>query len=184
MNEINEIRRLAGLPLLHEEEFLYEAAPSKKRLLPMYTAPLQALSAIEEFIEHDENPDVIKEFFREHISNIRGAIEYNLDWSREKLIREDRVIYYLRFGLVDVLGQIIGLVDEVVLELIKTSDSPDHGAERVSDFVKKLRPALMKKITKILRHDSFTKKDPTKDCLLYTSPSPRDVEESRMPSSA
>ena len=24
----------------------------------------------------------------------------------------------------------------------------------------------------------------TKDCLLYTSPSPRDVEESRMPSSA
>ena len=26
--------------------------------------------------------------------------------------------------------------------------------------------------------------DPTKICLLYTSPSPRDVEESRMPSSA
>ena len=25
---------------------------------------------------------------------------------------------------------------------------------------------------------------PVKDCLLYTSPSPRDVEESRMPSSA
>ena len=25
---------------------------------------------------------------------------------------------------------------------------------------------------------------PFKDCLLYTSPSPRDVEESRMPSSA
>ena len=27
-------------------------------------------------------------------------------------------------------------------------------------------------------------KDPTYLCLLYTSPSPRDVEESRMPSSA
>ena len=26
--------------------------------------------------------------------------------------------------------------------------------------------------------------DPSTDCLLYTSPSPRDVEESRMPSSA
>ena len=38
--------------------------------------------------------------------------------------------------------------------------------------------------------DSAKLKDPSatlaqvKDCLLYTSPSPRDVEESRMPSSA
>ena len=30
----------------------------------------------------------------------------------------------------------------------------------------------------------FTVKKQTGDCLLYTSPSPRDVEESRMPSSA
>ena len=30
----------------------------------------------------------------------------------------------------------------------------------------------------------FSGRDSTPDCLLYTSPSPRDVEESRMPSSA
>jgi len=30
----------------------------------------------------------------------------------------------------------------------------------------------------------FTKDENSDDCLLYTSPSPRDVEESRMPSSA
>ena len=30
----------------------------------------------------------------------------------------------------------------------------------------------------------FVEKDQTIACLLYTSPSPRDVEESRMPSSA
>ena len=33
-------------------------------------------------------------------------------------------------------------------------------------------------------HMYFTLKDDTGSCLLYTSPSPRDVEESRMPSSA
>ena len=35
--------------------------------------------------------------------------------------------------------------------------------------------------------DDFTRRHPNSDpynCLLYTSPSPRDVEESRMPSSA
>ena len=31
---------------------------------------------------------------------------------------------------------------------------------------------------------AFASETETKDCLLYTSPSPRDVEESRMPSSA
>ena len=39
----------------------------------------------------------------------------------------------------------------------------------------------------ILRHRSFTYQEFSQryaDCLLYTSPSPRDVEESRMPSSA
>ena len=43
----------------------------------------------------------------------------------------------------------------------------------------------------ILRKDSFMNKKITEEgnegnyiCLLYTSPSPRDVEESRMPSSA
>ena len=33
-------------------------------------------------------------------------------------------------------------------------------------------------------YDDDGNKDYTTDCLLYTSPSPRDVEESRMPSSA
>ena len=48
-----------------------------------------------------------------------------------------------------------------------------HGDERIDDYY-------------WLRDD--TRKDPEVisylDCLLYTSPSPRDVEESRMPSSA
>ena len=37
------------------------------------------------------------------------------------------------------------------------------------------------KATGICHTDEFTRSG---DCLLYTSPSPRDVEESRMPSSA
>ena len=32
--------------------------------------------------------------------------------------------------------------------------------------------------------EKFARQKNDKDCLLYTSPSPRDVEESRMPSSA
>ena len=34
------------------------------------------------------------------------------------------------------------------------------------------------------RREDFKRRDDFKSCLLYTSPSPRDVEESRMPSSA
>ena len=34
------------------------------------------------------------------------------------------------------------------------------------------------------RNDTFVSDEPFYACLLYTSPSPRDVEESRMPSSA
>ena len=37
---------------------------------------------------------------------------------------------------------------------------------------------------RIVAMDSRTKRDGASICLLYTSPSPRDVEESRMPSSA
>ena len=33
-------------------------------------------------------------------------------------------------------------------------------------------------------YDKYTDEELMEDCLLYTSPSPRDVEESRMPSSA
>ena len=39
-------------------------------------------------------------------------------------------------------------------------------------------------LTQILGNEKLTKFDKEKDCLLYTSPSPRDKRQSRMPSSA
>jgi len=49
----------------------------------------------------------------------------------------------------------------------------------VGDFIDDIEPQFDIR-DKYYRNGGFE----SKDCLLYTSPSPRDVEESRMPSSA
>ena len=46
-----------------------------------------------------------------------------------------------------------------------------------------LTPQSVKELVKN-KHTVLIQKDAGTGCLLYTSPSPRDVEESRMPSSA
>ena len=56
-------------------------------------------------------------------------------------------------------------------------------------IIYRLRSVLGKRtgFQKNINQQEFVKKETTPDeltCLLYTSPSPRDVEESRMPSSA
>ena len=51
----------------------------------------------------------------------------------------------------------------------------NHGSNELRESFEK---------SKIDRANEIAESTPTKDCLLYTSPSPRDVEESRMPSSA
>ena len=47
----------------------------------------------------------------------------------------------------------------------------------------KIKDEIAVELVEKLDYD-FSKADKDKACLLYTSPSPRDVEESRMPSSA
>ena len=49
---------------------------------------------------------------------------------------------------------------------------------------KKIRKALASELNKKIPAKLRTVEPKIKSCLLYTSPSPRDVEESRMPSSA
>ena len=53
---------------------------------------------------------------------------------------------------------------------------------RPSNFDLKRNVWRLNQITQIIDNEIYVKGDPA--CLLYTSPSPRDVEESRMPSSA
>ena len=53
----------------------------------------------------------------------------------------------------------------------------DNAAPEIRDQARAFKSHLEKLIT-------FYIKEAIKSCLLYTSPSPRDVEESRMPSSA
>ena len=60
-------------------------------------------------------------------------------------------------------------------KLIIDDDSNDKGIKKEKELV-----ALVKNI----RSKKTAIDELNKDCLLYTSPSPRDVEESRMPSSA
>jgi len=74
--EINEILRLAGLP-----PQLDEAAPAAKRLIPMF----QNLIKI--------SPDIEKGVMRE------------IDWARRTLEREDRVVWYLRYFQLLLMGR-------------------------------------------------------------------------------
>ena len=54
-----------------------------------------------------------------------------------------------------------------------------------SNWFKMLQEAIWHTITNLERKDADIKTTVwNRSCLLYTSPSPRDVEESRMPSSA
>ena len=70
-----------------------------------------------------------------------------------------------------------------VLELLESSDSPHLSAE---DIYRKLINAGeevgLATVYRVLTQ--FEQAGICISCLLYTSPSPRDVEESRMPSSA
>ena len=73
------------------------------------------------------------------------------------------------------------------------------GTDNIGEFEKKVKgikaakkfksenPEAEEKLEKLLDEKKITKSNTRtkfKACLLYTSPSPRDVEESRMPSSA
>ena len=62
-----------------------------------------------------------------------------------------------------------------------TQDSYDF---LMTDLLNANTYLISKKLLKILGEEFYIYTDDNKDCLLYTSPSPRDVEESRMPSSA
>lgn len=74
--EINEILRLAGLPLL-------EAAPSAKRLLPMFQNILEL------------DPDLQK------------TVEQEINFARRILEREDRVIWHLRYVQIALMRALI-----------------------------------------------------------------------------
>ena len=50
--------------------------------------------------------------------------------------------------------------------------------------MKKLSKEYLACTAKNIKEGAVKKKDQVKDCLLYTSPSPRDKRQSRMPSSA
>jgi len=80
--EINEILRLAGLP-----PQLDEAAPSAKRLLPMFQGLLQLL------------PEGLVR------KNVERKIEQEVAWSRRVLEREDRVIWYLRYIQIGLMNE-------------------------------------------------------------------------------
>ena len=54
-----------------------------------------------------------------------------------------------------------------------------------AEFYDKVYQPLFRSLPDLERRDTIVMAGPTPEgCLLYTSPSPRDVEESRMPSSA
>ena len=58
---------------------------------------------------------------------------------------------------------------------VEVCDTPEGGCATRKDQLTDVTPGGLKKPDRLTQTDV---------CLLYTSPSPRDVEESRMPSSA
>ena len=66
----------------------------------------------------------------------------------------------------------------------ESAEEEKKKAEAKTKVVRKTKQESQKKIPQNLKKDKKTFKDSSKDCLLYTSPSPRDRHKSRMPSSA
>ena len=72
-------------------------------------------------------------------------------------------------------------LDQLSLKVI------DELKNKIEDLESKIDELILENTElkiKVARMEERLLKDVTKSCLLYTSPSPRDVEESRMPSSA
>ena len=67
----------------------------------------------------------------------------------------------------------IGFEDNVILEYLPKLDAEKHKEYKVLMGFKNMKEAK-----------KWIRENPEKICLLYTSPSPRDKRQSRMPSSA
>ena len=64
---------------------------------------------------------------------------------------------------------------------------PTYGYRRVTAMVRKIlgKPVNFKRVYRLMKKEKLLlQKYGSKPCLLYTSPSPRDRQKSRMPSSA
>jgi len=91
LDEINDILRLAGL------EQLDEAAPSAKRLWPMFQNVLQIAPSpkVRDQIEHKTNQEI--------------------NWARRVLEREDRIIWYLRYVQLGLILEIKNDIEDGLL---------------------------------------------------------------------
>ena len=86
---------------------------------------------------------------------------------------------------------ILGEIREVLLKISEaTCLDVDYNLIDQGAFLQSLTSTLHKKLKSIVKPrykytlQTFLVQNNDQGCLLYTSPSPRDVEESRMPSSA
>ena len=71
---------------------------------------------------------------------------------------------------------------EAIVEKMESDSLPLETLLECHEQGIRLQQACQKKLE--LARERIQKLEESTDCLLYTSPSPRDVEESRMPSSA
>jgi len=101
-----------------------------------------------------------------------SAKEIN-DWY-ENLAEMMRIEKVEKAGHIQAVKNIVNEVNELHLSLLYDKKDPKY-MEMVSTYANNFVE---------FRHKSGVGNEITDVCLLYTSPSPRDVEESRMPSSA
>ena len=132
---------------------------------------------------------VYQNFLEFRPSELKSMIDYvsNLDWASDKDIYEgpNGETTKLEADLLSEpeLENLRKKIDEEVYNFAKSLqiDFSKHGLKRINSWGN-----LQKKgnYIKEHRHNNTQFSGVFYFCLLYTSPSPRDVEESRMPSSA
>jgi len=76
------------------------------------------------------------------------------------------------------------LPDVEALKNLGKGLEPEAVRELIREEIQSFREVVSEEIRSALEQADIPTVEKIKDCLLYTSPSPRDVEESRMPSSA
>ena len=82
-------------------------------------------------------------------------------------------------------NETIKVVEDYISQTYRSHYSNEEKGVQTLDLLEAIGSAEHFCQSNIIKYASrYKKKGKHKDCLLYTSPSPRDVEESRMPSSA
>ena len=134
----------------------------------------EQLSVLEQ--ERAINASLLGSYLPNPVSNLPALIEENNDGSDFSSERE--ILYKILFDMKKDLNEVKKVINKI------QNDDPDYKISDLNDISEKLNDNFDNQALVTINDKSEYQTQNDNFCLLYTSPSPRDRQKSRMPSSA